>query len=478
MTKKFLTPLLLPADPANPLEAATKQYVDAQAGGGGTKITDLSPMYGYDLESGDIIEVVDTNDTTMAISGTNKRTTLADLGDFLVANGVGGIDQATADTRYVNVTGDTMTGGLTTSSLLAGPSGSIHTEILPGMVHVNDGVGGYSGLGLNLFGGDITLGHATSRVLLNNLTPTDLSAVTPKQYVDDADALRVPKTTTITANAPLSGGGDLSSSRSLSIAAANTTTVGVSRLATTAEATAQSLATVAVTPAGLADRVLTSRTVSTTAPLAGGGALSGNLTLTLNDDGVTNAKLADMVTLTLKGNNTGVTANPLDLTVAQVKTMLALDQVTNTTDANKPVSTAQATAIGLKADKTITFTPTAPLTGGGDLSANRTLAVSTFTSGAAGVVPASGGVATNFLSADGTWKAVPGGTPPNDSVTNAVLANMATLTLKGNNTGGAADPLDLTVAKSRRCSPIPPPMSVLSRQQQRIQRMSMSVETR
>ena len=39
MTRQFLVPLLLPADPANPLEAATKQYVDAHAsGGGGTTI--------------------------------------------------------------------------------------------------------------------------------------------------------------------------------------------------------------------------------------------------------------------------------------------------------------------------------------------------------------------------------------------------------------------------------------------------------
>ncbi len=97
----------------------------------------------------------------------------------------------------------------------------------------------------------------------------------------------VPPTRTLTGTAPIAIGGvhtaqDLSADRVISILAASTTVVGAARLATTAEATAQSLATVAVTPAGLADRVLTSRTISTTAPLTGGGALTGNLTIAIS----------------------------------------------------------------------------------------------------------------------------------------------------------------------------------------------------
>ena len=46
---------------------------------------------------------------------------------------------------------------------------------------------------------------------------------------------------------------------------------------------------------------------------------------------------------------------------------------------------------------------TLPLTGGGALTSDLTLAVNTFTSGASGVVPASGGGTVNFLRADGTW---------------------------------------------------------------------------
>ena len=36
MARQALVPFTLPADPVNPLEAATKQYVDAHAGGGGS----------------------------------------------------------------------------------------------------------------------------------------------------------------------------------------------------------------------------------------------------------------------------------------------------------------------------------------------------------------------------------------------------------------------------------------------------------
>lgn len=57
------------------------------------------------------------------------------------------------------------------------------------------------------------------------------------------------------------------------------------------------------------------------------------------------------------------------------KTNIDLQNVDNTSDMNKPVSTAQQAALNLKADKATTISAGAGLTGGGDLSANRTIAM-------------------------------------------------------------------------------------------------------
>lgn len=69
--------------------------------------------------------------------------------------------------------------------------------------------------------------------------------------------------------------------------------------------------------------VPSSRLISTTAPLSGGGDLSGNLTLIISANGITNAFLAKMAPATIKGNVSGTTT-PADLTATQVTALLNL----------------------------------------------------------------------------------------------------------------------------------------------------------
>lgn len=103
-----------------------------------------------------------------------------------------------------------------------------------------------------------------------------------------------------------------------------------------------------------------------------------------------------------------VPAGTLSATTVQA----AIDEIDGDNVAQDALIAANTAAIALKADKTTTISAGAGLTGGGDLSANRTLSIA------------------------------------NDGVSNVMLANMPANTIKGNNTGAAADPVDMTAAQT------------------------------
>lgn len=87
----------------------------------------------------------------------------------------------------------------------------------------------------------------------------------------------------------------------------------------------------------------------------------------LANDSVTNAKLAAMATLTLKGNNTGGSSQPLDLTVSQVQSMLSIPT------SSSPLSLA-AGGTGISAGSAnAAFNALSPLTTKGDLLAFSTV---------------------------------------------------------------------------------------------------------
>lgn len=159
-----------------------------------------------------------------------------------------------------------------------------------------------------------------------------------------------------------SGGGGSGTVTSVSVTTANGVSGSVANPTTTpaisltlGAITPSSVAAVGtVTGSNLSGTNTGNQTITLTGDVTGSG--TGSFAATIAASAVTNAKLANMAAHTFKGNNTGSSAAPLDLTATQL-----------------------------------------------------TAELNPFTSLLQGVAPASGGGTANFLRADGTWAAPSGG---------------------------------------------------------------------
>ena len=161
--------------------------------------------------------------------------------------------------------------------------------------------------------------------------------------------------------------------------------------------------------------------VTITAASAGSGSIGSS---EIADDSVTNAKLANMATLTIKGNKESSTGDPQDLTATEVRTLL------NVADgATVGATTAQVTAIGLNTAKT-SFP-------GFGTEAGKALEGDT-------ALLQLGTSSTTALAGDTVVDGV-----ADDAVTNTKLANMDTSRIKGRVTSNTGDPEDLTAAQVR-----------------------------
>lgn len=248
---------------------------------------------------------------------------------------------------------------------------------------------------------------------------------------------------------------------------------------------------------------LTTSAIVLTGDVTGSGA--GSVVTTIAANAVDNTKLADVATSTFKGRTTGGTGDPEDLTVAQAKTLLNLAG-TNTGDQNlfasvtgtsgtatadsttdnlaitgaNGISTAAtdtpdglvitgANAFGVVTGTTGTATAdtsgdTIAITGANGISTAATdtpdgLVITgpnifaTVTGNTGTATPDSATDSLSIVGSGALTTVVTDGpevvtvSVVNNGVTNAMLAQAPTLTLKGNNTGGTANVADLTLTQ-------------------------------
>lgn len=402
-------------------------------GSGNVTLTDFNHLHDI-LADQQLQDLIDTGDVLLgapAILTQVQSQNLMNLATEQDIAALGGTDE------LVGVTANDTTPGYLLDKLITATTAVSFTEINDGgnedlRIDVADmvgdaGAGGTAGLVPAPGAGDA----AANRFLKADGT----WAATPGGGTDELVKVSANDTTAgflngkLTATAPITlteNNDGANESLDVAVNAATTSAAGVVELATDGENAAN------VVVQGNDARLSDARTPTGSA----GGDLTGTYpNPTIANDAVDNAALSNMAAGTIKGNNTGGAADPLDLTDAQVTAML--DLFTSGLQGLTPASGGGTTNF-LRADGTWavpaggssdhtalsnlgwtssghtgTASNFAGFTAGGaadDLTGTEATALlDAFTSGLQGLAPASGGGTTNFLRADGTWAAPAGG---------------------------------------------------------------------
>jgi hypothetical protein len=260
---------------------------------------------------------------------------------------------------------------------------SSNSFLFPNMSVITDG------------GGNLTTGVTTAAQInyLSNVTSDAQSQL-------DAKAL---KATQINTSSPLSGGGDLSANRTISIPAANATTNGY---------------LTSIDWSSFSAKVSASRTISTTAPLQGGGDLSADRTLSITQSGVSSdGYLSSTDWNIFYAKEPAITSG----TIAQYWR------------GDKTWQTLNATAVGLG---NVT----------NDAQTKADIVPNTLPASGQILVGNAGGTAyaPQTMSTDVTLTSTGVATIANNAVTNAKLSQAGANTYKGNNTGITANVSDIS----------------------------------
>lgn len=222
------------------------------------------------------------------------------------------------------------------------------------------------------------------------------------------------------------------------------------------------------------------QTITLTGDVTGSG--TGSFAATISNSAVTNTKLANMVNNTIKGNKSGISSVPSDLSLSDVvETTSSILTISNGSKAivgasNLSIQVAQSSAgqsgylsstdwstFNSKGSGTVTSVAVVTANGvSGSVATATTTPAITLTLGAItpSSIVASGTVSGSNLSGTNTGDQtitltgdVTGSgtgsfatTVANSAITNVKMANMANNTVKGNTSGGTAAPSDLALS--------------------------------